>query len=361
MLWGTIPFYPNMYIVLVGPSGKCRKGTAMGQGYYFLREMGIKLAAESITREALIQELKQSNDSQADPETGKIYLHASLTIYSQELTVFLGYNNQNLMSDLTDWYDCRDEWTYRTKHQGTDEIIGVYVNLIGATTPELLQTALPRDAIGGGLTSRMIFVFEMKKGKTVVAPFQTDEEKALGVRLVKDLEKICMMQGEFKITDAFMERWSQWYTAYDQGPAPFDDYKFSGYFERRPTHVMKLSCIASASRSSSMIVDVCDFDRAYTMLQHIEKKMPYTFSGVGKFVHSEMMERVMAYIAIQKEMEESELLWQFRSDLSKFDLTKIVESLEMMGQVHVVHHTGGARIKALEKLLMGRRDDDENV
>ena len=28
--WGTITFYPNMYIVLVAPSGKARKGTAMG-------------------------------------------------------------------------------------------------------------------------------------------------------------------------------------------------------------------------------------------------------------------------------------------------------------------------------------------
>jgi len=347
-----------MYIVLVGPSGKCRKGTAMGQGYYFLKEMGIKLAAESITREALIQELKQSNDSQADPDTGKIYLHASLTIYSQELTVFLGYNNQQLMSDLTDWYDCRDEWTYRTKHQGTDEIIGVYVNLIGATTPELIQTALPRDAIGGGLMSRIISVFEMKKAKTVVAPFRTEEEERIGEKLIKDLERICMMQGEFKATDAFVERWANWYTAYDQGPPPFDDYKFSGYFERRPNHVMKLSCILSASRSSSMVVDVIDFNRALACIEVIEKKMPYTFSGMGKFVHSEMMERVMAYIAVQRELEESALHWQFRSDLSKFDLDKIIESLEMMGQVSVLHHTGGARIKALEKLLMGRRDKD---
>ena len=163
MQWGTISFYPNMYVVLVGPSGKCRKGTAMSQGYDFLKEMGTKMAAESTTREALIQALQQSNDTQVDPVTNKMYLHASLTIYSQELTVFLGYNNVALMSDLTDWYDCRSSWTYRTKHQGTDEIIGVYVNLIGATTPELLQTALPRDAIGGGLTARMIFVFETKK------------------------------------------------------------------------------------------------------------------------------------------------------------------------------------------------------
>jgi len=114
-----------MYIVLVGPSGKCRKGTAMGFGMKFLREMGIKMAAESTTREALCRDLKQSNDTKVDISTGDLQLHSSLTIYSQELTVFLGYNNQALMSDLTDWYDCRDAWTYRTKNQGTDDIVGV--------------------------------------------------------------------------------------------------------------------------------------------------------------------------------------------------------------------------------------------
>ena len=68
--WGDITFYPNMYIVLTGPSGKARKSTAMGPGMKLLRDMGVKLAAESITREALIRELKQSNATQVDPVSG---------------------------------------------------------------------------------------------------------------------------------------------------------------------------------------------------------------------------------------------------------------------------------------------------
>lgn len=356
MQWGTISFYPNMYVVLVGPSGKCRKGTAMSQGYDFLKEMGIKMAAESTTREALIQALQQSNDTQVDPVTNKMYLHASLTIYSQELTVFLGYNNVALMSDLTDWYDCRSSWTYRTKHQGTDEIIGVYVNLIGATTPELLQTALPRDAIGGGLTSRMIFVFETKKHKTVVTPFETDAERELRTLLIRDLERICSMQGEFKVTDAFVERWAQWYTAYDHGAPPFDDYRFAGYFERRPNHVMKLSCIMSASRTSSMVVDVVDFDRALALIEQTEKKMPQTFSGVGKYNQSEMLERIMAHLAVRKELTVGELLYSFRADVSKTDLDIIVTSLEKMGLLNITHTGTTVRLAATRRLLEGRMD-----
>jgi hypothetical protein len=158
-----------MYIVLVAPSGKARKGTAMSPGLEILEDLNIHLAAESITREALIRELRTATTTVTNDD-GTIEFHSSLTIYSPELVVFLGHNNPQLLSDLTDWYDCRRKWTYRTKTQGTDEIHGVWVNLIGATTPELLQSALPLDAIGGGLTSRMVFVFEETKGKIVPAP-----------------------------------------------------------------------------------------------------------------------------------------------------------------------------------------------
>ena len=104
--WGYMQYFPNMYIVLVGPSGRCRKGTAMTPGYKLLEKRGIKLAAEAITREALIRELGNTTDTIF--HEGATFFHSSLTIYSQELTVFLGYNNQQLMADLCDWYDCRD-------------------------------------------------------------------------------------------------------------------------------------------------------------------------------------------------------------------------------------------------------------
>ncbi|GAG17670.1 unnamed protein product, partial [marine sediment metagenome] len=96
----------------------------MDQARYFLDELGIKLAAEAITREALIRELKNSSADDIDHETGKATHHSSLTIWAQELAVFLGYYNHQLLSDLTDWYDCKSKWTYRTKTMGTDEIIG---------------------------------------------------------------------------------------------------------------------------------------------------------------------------------------------------------------------------------------------
>lgn len=326
--WGMITFYPNMYVVLVAPPGKARKGTAMGPGLEFLNDLGIRLAAEATTREALIKWLSGSNDTIVHPD-GRTEFHASLTIYSEELTVFLGYQNRQLINDLTDWYDCRSRWTYRTKNMGTDDIIGVWVNLLGATTPDMIQSSMPIETIGGGLASRMIFVFERKKEKIVPVTFLTEEEIKLRELLQKDLEQIHILQGDFKITKSFLDTWIEWYTNQGDKP-PFQDDKFSGYIERRPTHVLKLSMILNASRTNEMLLDTIDFQRALDVMAATEIKMPLTFGGVGKSELADVTYKVMAEIALQKECTLAHLVGRFYRDVSKFELTKILESLDTM-------------------------------
>jgi hypothetical protein len=346
--WGTITVFPNMYIVLVGPSGKCRKGTAMGFGYGFLNKLGVKMASEAITREALIRELSQCTDTISTTGTQ----HASLTIYSQELTVFLGYNNMQLMADLCDWYDCRESWTYRTKNMGTDSIQGVFVNLIGATTPELLQTTLPQDAIGGGLASRIVFVYEKRKAKVVAFPFLTKDQVELGLKLTNDLDKIAMMQGPFTITDDFIECWRDWYTASEANP-PFDDYQFSGYIERRPTHLWKLSMIMSASRSNSMEITDGDFKRALSLLTLTEVKMPLTFGGFGKADNSVVMERIMSTIAAAKVIKKSELQRRFYRDIHKKEMELVIDTLQEMRFIKAPLYQGGETIIEVAEDISG--------
>ena len=339
--WGTITFYPNMYVVLVAPSGKARKGTAMSPALNFLEDLNIKLAAEAITREALIRELNSASDTDHDLETGNMEFHSSLTIFSPELTVFLGYNNEQLMSDLTDWYDCRNKWTYRTKTQGTDEIRGVYVNLIGATTPELIAETMSRKAIGGGLTSRMIFVYEEDKGKIVPRPFLTDAQRGLYQQLKDDLNDIHFMRGRFDITEDFIRYWEDWYVKQEHNP-PFNDIKFGGYIERRPNHVMKLSMILSASRSDRMLLEFQDIERAVRILEATEVNMQRTFAGVGKYTHADTLAQVMNEIAIRGDsgITHEELSYIFRNDANVQILREIIDSLNVSGFLDSITRDG---------------------
>ena len=327
--WGITNVYPNMYIVLVGPPGVARKGTAMDPGQMFLDELGIPLSAEATTREALIRDLKRVAATTTTPE-GKVIMHSSLTVYSQELTVFLGYNNQQLMADLCDWYDCRRKWRYKTKTQGEDFITNVWVNLIGATTPDLMRTALPQDAQGGGLTSRMIFVYAERKGKSVPIPFLTPELRQLREDLALDLEDINMMIGRFEPTKEWYDTYIEWYMKEEIDPA-IRDPRFIAYQSRRSTHLRKLCMIMSASRSSDFIITEDDFHRALSLLERTEKVMPRAFSGFGMSDDAAITSNIMVFIANNKEVTFDQVFRRFLYDASERKIADILSTLHKIG------------------------------
>lgn len=325
--FGSLTIYPNLYIALVGPPA-ARKGTAMNIAYPFLERLNIKVAAEATTRESLIQELMNSQDNDLDLKTGKRSFHCSLTIWAQELAVFIGYRQMQLISDLTDWYDCRNKWTYRTKHQGVDEILGVYVNLFGAITPDLLRATMPIDAIGGGLTSRIIFIFEWDKGKIV--PFTTLDRR-LEQKLANDLEQIRMMSGEFTFTGGMKNAFVQWYQTHED-QLPFKDAKFDGYFQRRANHMFKLCMVMCASRTNDMVITEEDFLTSLTILNEAEKNMQNTFSGIGRASHADVLSKIMAEVTMAgaQGILVSEMLSIHRGDIDAQGLERVLQTLETM-------------------------------
>jgi hypothetical protein len=172
----SLTFYPNLYIVLVGPSAT-GKGTAMKFASDIIEQVpSIRLSAQATSLQALIRRMKETNLTDIDLVTGEQQYHSSLTIFSTEFTVFLGYHNKELIAALCEWYDCHSRWSYETIARKKEEIIGVWVNLFAGTTPDAIQSSLPIESIGGGLTSRIIFIYEERKGKLVVIPTKTERE-----------------------------------------------------------------------------------------------------------------------------------------------------------------------------------------
>jgi len=325
--WGHETFYPNLYIVLVGPSGKCRKGTAMNIGRDFLEGLDIKVSADAVTRAALVEDLKKAENMEMEDDDS-VGIASNLTIHSQELTVFLGYNNPQLIMDMTDWYDCANLWENKTKTQGTEEISGVWVNLIGATTPHLVRTALPETGIGGGLTSRIIFVYEESKSKIIPAPFLNQDERDLGNDLAEDLLKIQQLRGAWGFTEPFFDRYSEWYIENERNPPNLGP-KLKGYVNRRQVHLLKTSMILNAAHLDFERTDdqgnvvkrltKNDFDRALKRLKETEENMPHVFAGKGESEDSEIINKLMKALRVKEEVTQRALLQAFMADLDGKD------------------------------------------
>ncbi len=345
--------YPNMYVVLVGPPAS-RKGTAMAPGMRLLRDLGIPMAAESITKEALSRDLRDSAYQEvegigADGEASysKVTFHCSLTVYSKEFTVFLGYNNPELMAWMSDWYDCADKWIYRTKGQGTDEILGVFVNLIGATTPELIRLMMPLETIGGGLASRIIFVYAEDKERPISRPFKTEAQRRLGDQIEIDLEHIHNMRGEFSLTPEALAFWDTWYI--ERGnKSTIEDPKFSGYTERRGSHVLKMCMILSASQGDDMMITPNILRRAVSTIEEAELFMPRVFRGVGRSDIVAVTARVEDVLLARKEITLAELQRMFYMDADRDTLLRVIDTLQTMGFCQRVEHRNKTMVKLLE-------------
>jgi len=178
---GRLTYYPNIYVVFVAEPGVARKTQAIKYGVNFLSTIpDIKMSSDSATKEAMTDDIENSAIDELLPN-GENLRHSSLNIISKEFESFLGQKKENtrMLTALTDLFDCPDDWSSRTRHGVSNKIIRPWVNLLSATTPDSLASSLPATAVGGGLTSRIMFIWADKKKKSVPEPSMTQEEVKL--------------------------------------------------------------------------------------------------------------------------------------------------------------------------------------
>jgi len=337
----SLTFYPNFYIVLVGPSAT-GKGTAMKYAYDILEQVpSIRLAAQATSLQALIRRMKETNLTDIDLATGEQIFHSSLTIFSNEFTVFLGYHNRELISALCDWYDCQNRWVYDTIKRDKEEVIGVWTNILAGTTPDNIQTALPIEAIGAGLTSRIIFVNEDKRDKLVIFPSTSMREIELQQHLIHDLEQISLMAGVFHFTEDAMAYYTEWCYKADVNP-PFKDKKFDGYIGRRRNHLLSLSMVCSASRDNNMVLLKDDIARADKLLAEVEVKMGTTFRGIGKSDIASLISDALLFLEMSEtpDILVSDFSRYFESNMDKFTMDRVLTTLEVGKHIKVIKRPG---------------------
>lgn len=339
--------YPNLYIVLIGPSGRTRKGVALGIAKDFLKQVpGVTVVPESSSgRQAMILAMKRAAKNFQDPTDGIIKFHCSVTAFSEELSVFLGQGDIAYLSNLTDWYDSKDDWEYETVGRGKDSLQGLCLNLCGGTAPDWIQSMIPQEALGGGFTSRVIFIVEEKKRKLVPEYTLDDAAVELGQKLTRDLERIAQLTGEVRFEDEAKELYKSWYVTetekLDNGNPAVPDRRFAGYCERRATHLRKLMLVCSACRGDDLLINTADFHKAHALMKAAEVNMGKTFGGLGKARASDETEVVMNFIKDMSMTTRKVIMGRFFRDIDPLTFAQIEQTLLQMGVIKMQIAPGG--------------------
>lgn len=296
-------WYPNFYIVIVAPPGIVSKSTTAGIGMDLLRLVpGVKFGPEVVTWQALATSFV--NAAETFEYQGLHHTQSALTIESSEFGNLLDPQDKGMVDTLVTLWDGKG-LKKETKHSGNDEIVNPWINLIACTTPSWIAGNFPEYMIGGGLTSRMIFVYAEEKAQyvpylhKVVTKKEDEQMKEL---LVHDLEQIAMnCVGEYTLTPE-AEAWgSAWYEAHYKGPKPknLDDDRFGGYLARKQTHIHKLAMVLAAAEQNEMTISLETLQLAATMVSDLEPDMAKVFDRIGKTDESFYADRLINFVRRQ--------------------------------------------------------------
>ena len=334
--FGRIQVFPNMYIVFVAEPGIARKTQAISFGEEILTEIsGITLAADTTTVQALLDDIEEAITSHLMPN-GENFTHASLTISSGEFESFLGdkRDNARMLVILTDLFDCKKKpFKTRTRHSGSNEIPNPYLNLIAATTPESLANSLPSTAIGGGLTSRIIFIWAEGKRRKVDVPEKPPSH--LKDALVKDLAVISRISGGYSFSSAGREWWRDFYAKFDEADQRriCKDPAFRGWYSRKPLFILKLATIFAASASSDLTINPSTLDTALTHIEDAERAMTRTFSAVGRSTVTTDVDMVRRIIEAHKCISENSLLQMVWRDVDSRKFDTVIHTILRSGEI----------------------------
>ncbi|TXH17134.1 MAG: DUF3987 domain-containing protein, partial [Hyphomicrobiaceae bacterium] len=241
-----------------------------------------------------------------------------------------------MISFLTKMWDGEDH-EYRIKNENvwlTDPLLSI----LGGATPTTISDAIPPSAIGGGFTSRTLFIYGNKKHKRIAFPKNPPEKKRTA--LLNTLKYIHdKLEGPFSLelsAQAALE------ALYDY-QVQIQDPRFIYYIERRYTHLIKV-IMALAAMRGSMVINVEDVEQGHLLLQSAENFMVDALGEYGLSPVSAAKQKILEVIehSAPAPVHRSALHAMMARDLKPVDFANALLDLQNAGKIHEIPTKFGA-------------------
>lgn len=292
-------WYPSFYIIFVAPPGVVSKTTTAGMAIELLKEIpGINFGPDIITWPALVQSFAASGESFQYKDDW--YPMSAMTLVAGELGNLINPQDRDMLNLYITLWDGVKRLDKTTKTSGNDSIEAPWINMLGCTTPHWIADNMPSATIGGGFTSRCIFVYADAKKRFVpyVDEVVSKNNTAMKRDLIHDLE--CMatnMTGSYIITEEARKWGRTWYENFwTDVTDEVSSQMLEGYAARKQTHLHKTAMVLSAARSDNLVIDAEDLILADLMLKDLEPDMIRVFSRIGRTEDSLHAETLLEFV-----------------------------------------------------------------
>lgn len=316
---GFYNIYPNLYTILVASTAKSRKSTAANIGMAMLKAaLGKKLChfhQKESSPEALIQVLSEEHQRSGIGQG---------MIYAEELAQFLAGTQQDgrIVSFLTDIYSCQDEYEYHSKGGGTATCSKIYPTFLACTTVEWIKDSLPKYAVAGGFTGRIVFVHDTPDCRAIPFPEPGKGREAL----IQRIQEVHGVTGAFEWSREAKDWFTNWYTEvhFPQDPDAFS----SGFHGRKPDTLLKIAMILALSNRLELVLREQDVSQALTLLNRTQVHLPTIMKEIESTFEGQNFNKVMR--AVQRaggKIGYSELLRSLSYSMNARQLQEVLDTM----------------------------------
>ena len=337
------PLFPNLWIILVAPQGRGHKSTALNTGRRLMNklpeELAPKILASKLTPEVLIKSLasqKVAGLNLPAHVNQDMYKESAIAVlYSSELGVMLDKKkyNEGFIPLITDLYDCDDEWSSATVMRGDQKLYNICLTLMGASTPDWMQSMLPQDAFKGGFMSRVLLISMPQEWNKKVSDPPTVPKEDVD-KVIKHLADFAQMNGDMTWTPTAKQFFHAWYLQSEKekenttGPV-------SAYLERKQNHFLKLAMLLQITKpEKQLILQVETLEYALRMLNIVEDEVKPVIDFIATEPRMRSVQRILEVMRTHKRLAESDLLrmvWRYFSHPREWEdaISILVRSREL--------------------------------
>lgn len=258
--WGFGQLFPNYCAILIGPTGRVMKTSAIDIPTRLIRDSVIcPVFADKLTPEFMITALKQSGHQ---------------FIPAPEFSVFVNKQkyNDSFVPQLLRLLDCPEVYKVGTVGRGEEIVENIALTILGGSTPNLLVDSSAREVISGGFLNRFVLVSEDDTSRCVPKPREGPQH--LGDKIKRTLEYFAGLSGEMYFSHAAEEWWDGWYRRRKEIIRKSDE-TTAEVIQRGQIHVLRTAMLVHLSTCDTM--ELCEkcLQVGANLMHFIEERTPH--------------------------------------------------------------------------------------
>jgi len=321
--YGGLDIYPNLWLVLIAPSGFMRKSTALYQGKRLLRYSVAKaILADDFTPEKLASILQ-------DNAAGLLVVSE----FTRLLDMLNRDYNAGLRQMLTELYDSPDKWVIERRKEKKRCIENAAISLLGATTLDWLEERVKARDLRGGFLARFLFLPAIERGPRVIG------NPHVNIAIRESLKDHLWHVAELEGTADYSLVWGDyvdWLYGYEkkveQSTMPKE---LIGVYSRAGTTTLKLALLFQASLRPQIEITSEAMEMAQAFLTYIHDETRRVTSTFRDSWFEKQMQKAMQCIVERGGRTTRKDLYRGMSIESR-KLDSVIKTLVEQGRIEVL-------------------------